>query len=90
MRSGNLCRIEVHHFPFQDFLHLVHLGIVAHLYEPIVDLAEIDLVCDLIGRLPAETALLVLSSQKFLAVGRGVGHVEDVSEHRGAWHLHPV
>ena len=88
--NRNLSRIEVHYFCLQNSLHFVHFFIVAYFDESVVNLAEVDLVCDLVSSFATQAALFVLASEKFPAMRRGIGHMKDVSEHGGGWHFHPI
>lgn len=85
-----LSTVEVNYFSLQDLLHLVHLQVVAYLDEPVVDLAQVYFVSDLRSGLSAKTALVGLSSQELLAVGRSVCYVEDIAQNGCSRHIYPV
>ena len=82
--------IEVDNAFSKNFLHLVHLVIVSHLYQSIVDLPNIYLMTDLGCSLSVKASLVTFKVEELFTMRRRISHVKDVSKHGSSRQLHPI
>jgi len=88
--AADIRTVEVGQPAPQKDLGGVHARVLPHLYHSVVDLLYVQLVDHFLRRFAARAALARLWVAELFAVGRCIQHVEDVAQHGGAWHFHPI